>query len=318
VSQNDNTPTRAKTKPSNVPQIFDRDVIRARRTRALQAESTPDCRFLLDHAMDSICDRLSFITRDFTDMAIIGAHDGSPGRRLRAQLPGTKILECDSSPAALALCDGPTCLIDEERPRLAPASFDAIVSPLALHMVNDLPGAITQLARALRPDGLFLAVMLGGETLSELADSFLRAEADTIGGASPRVAPRIDMRDLGGLLQRAGLALPVSDVEPLTVTYAIPVQLCQDLKAMGASNALTARCRGLMTPRVLLRMSEYYARNHQTDDGRVRATFEFVTATGWSQSTNQQKPLQPGSATRRLADAIGTDEFDASGRKKNK
>jgi hypothetical protein len=177
-----------------------------------------------------------------------------------------------------------------------------------LHLVNDLPGTLAQLARVLRPDGLLLASMLGGATLTELRSAFLAAESELTGGASPRVAPVADVRDLGSLLQRAGLALPVVDAETVTVTYADPLALVREIKAMGASNMLVERRRVPMTRQLMFRALQIYRERFSGPDGRVPATFEIITMTAWSPDASQQKPLRPGSATARLADALGVTE----------
>ncbi len=193
----------------------------------------------------------------------------------------------------------------------APASLDLVVSGLALHHVNDLPGSLVQIRRALKPDGLFLAALLGGETLKELREAWLIAEDEVSGGASPRVAPFADVRDLGGLLQRAGFALPVADTDVVRVTYASPLDLMREIKAMGASNVLTARRRVPVTRTLLFRAAEVYAERFALADGRIPATFEIITLTAWVPHESQQKPLQPGSAKARLADALGVMEQGA-------
>ena len=190
-------------------------------------------------------------------------------------------------------------------------AFDLVTSALTLQFVNDLPGALTQLRRVLKPDGLFLGAMLGGETLTELRQATLQAEAELYDGASPRVAPFADVRALGGLLQRAGFALPVTDTDVVRVTYETPLHLMRELKAMGASNVLVDRRRIPMTRRFLLRISEIYREQFSEPDGRVRATFEIVTMTGWAPHESQQQPLRPGSASTRLADVLGTVEQSA-------
>ena len=200
---------------------------------------------------------------------------------------------------------------DEEALPFAPESLDLAGSGLALHLVNDLPGALIQIRRALKPDGLFLAALLGGETLKELREAWLIAEDEVSGGASPRVAPFADVRDLGGLLQRAGFALPVADTDVVRVTYASPLDLMREIKAMGASNVLSARRRVPVTRKLLFRAAEVYSERFALADGRVSATFEIITLTAWVPHESQQKPLQPGSAKSRLADALGVIEQGA-------
>ncbi|TAL77668.1 MAG: methyltransferase domain-containing protein, partial [Beijerinckiaceae bacterium] len=190
-----------------------------------------------------------------------------------------------------------------------PESFDLAVSALALHMVNDLPGALVQIRRSLRPDGLFIGAIIGGGSLTELREALGEAEAEVTGGASPRVAPFADVRDMGGLLQRAGFALPVADSEPLNVRYDNLLALMADLRAMGATNALAERLRSPTRRQVFMRAAEIYAERFSDPDGRIRATFEVIFLSGWAPHASQQKPLAPGSARMRLADALRTKEI---------
>jgi SAM-dependent methyltransferase len=211
--------------------------------------------------------------------------------------------------ADLIARDKPFVIIDEEALPFRDGSLDLLVSGLALHFANDLPGVLTQIRRALKPDGLFVAALLGGETLTELRQAFAQAESETEGGASPRVAPFADLRQLGALLQRAGFALPVTDVERLTVRYGSPFDLMHDLRRMGATNTLAARRRVPLRRTTLMRMADIYARRFADDDGRIRATFDLVWLSGWAPHPEQQQPLRPGSAKTRLADALGTREI---------
>jgi SAM-dependent methyltransferase len=198
---------------------------------------------------------------------------------------------------------------DEEALPFRDASLDLVVSVLALHFVNDLPGTLVQIRRALKPDGLLLAALAGGDTLNELRHAFAAAEAELEGGASPRVVPFADVRELGGLLQRAGFALPVTDVDRITVRYASPIALLHDLRGMGATNPLIERSRRPLRRATLKRMIDIYVERFADGDGRIRATFEIVWLTGWAPDASQQKPLAPGSARQRLADALGTEEI---------
>ena len=193
----------------------------------------------------------------------------------------------------------------------APESADLITSNLVLHAVNDLPGVLLQARRALKPDGLFLAALFGGETLTELRQSLAAAEIEIKGGVSPRVAPFADVRDLGGLLQRAGFALPVADVERTVVRYGEFSQLVRDLRAMGETNALVERSRRPMRRDMLAAAVAHYARHFADPDGKLRATFDIVYLTGWAPHESQQQPLKPGSAKSRLADALGTKELSS-------
>jgi SAM-dependent methyltransferase len=198
---------------------------------------------------------------------------------------------------------------DEEALPFADATLDLVVSLLALQSVNDLPGMLVQVRRALKPDGLFLAALLGGDTLSELRRSFAAAEAEIEGGASPRVAPFVDTREAGALLQRAGFALPVADVDRITVRYASPFDLMRDLRRMGATNPLVERRRVPLRRATLMRMAQLYAEWFSDPDGRLRASFDVVWLSGWAPHASQPQPLKPGSARARLADALGTKEI---------
>lgn len=221
------------------------------------------------------------------------------------------MVDIEASKSLLARCDGPSVLSDAEILPLAPESVDLIVSGLAWQFVNDVPGVLAQVRRALKPDGLLLASVLGGETLKELREAWLLAETEVSGGASPRVAPFADIRDLGALLQRAGFALPVADGDTFSVTYETPLALMSELKAMAASNMLVERRRTPVTRGLLLRAAEIYKERFALTDGRVPATFEIITLTAWAPHESQQKPLQPGSAKTRLADALGATERSA-------
>ena len=291
------------------PVIFDRALLTRRRDRAAAKATAPD--FLLDRTAADLVDRLALIKRQFPTVVNLGAHNGLLGRRLR-RLPGVDmVIDTDLSPRMLALCEGPRVLADEELLPFRTGSIDLVVSALSLHLVNDLPGTLVQIRHALKPDGLLLAAVPGGETLTELRQAFLAAEAEIEGGASPRVAPFADVRDLGALLQRAGFALPVTDAETLRIGYSSPLDLMRELKAMGASNMLTARRRTPIRRATLVRACEVYLERFSRPDGRVTATFEIVTLTGWVPHESQQRPLPPGSAQTRLANALGVTERPA-------
>ena len=285
--------------------IFDRDLLARRRDRHAGSAEAHD--FLLARVGDDLAERLSLIKRRFPLAANIGAHHGLISQRLAGVGGIERIVDVERSLRLLRGCQGLRVAADEEALPFADASLDLVVSGLALHLVNDLPGALVQIKRALKPDGLLLAALLGGGTLNELRHSWLAAEAEVTGGASPRVAPFADVRDLGALLQRAGFALPVVDSEIVTVTYASPLALMQEVRAMGASNMLLARRRHPVTRRLLMRAAEIYAERFGSA-GRVAATFEILTLTAWAPDESQQKPLRPGSAQARLADALGVPE----------
>jgi SAM-dependent methyltransferase len=262
--------------------------------------------FLLDRVGDELGDRLAVIKRQFPAMLDLGTPQAGLAQRL-GQQPGLVTVAASEAPPGL----NPAIRIvaaDEEALPYADAAFDLVVSGLSLQFVNDLPGTLTQIRRILKPDGLLLAAMLGGATLTELRQSFVAAEAELEGGASPRVAPFADVRDLGSLLQRAGFALPVVDADIVTVAYASPLHLMHELRAMGAGNILTERRRQPLRRATLMRACEIYQQRFARADGRVLATFEILTLTGWCPDPSQQQPLKPGSAKARLADALGVKE----------
>ncbi len=284
--------------------LFDRSLLRARRRRVAAKAEAHD--FLLARVADDLADRLSLIKREFSVGANIGAHHGLLSRKLR-QLPNVGyLIDLEPVPELLVRCDGPCVLADEELLPFADGSLDLAVSGLALQMVNDLPGVLIQIRRALKPDGLLLASLLGGETLGQLGAAWLAADAETTGGAAPRVAPAIDLKDLGALLQRAGFALPVVDSDVVEVAYPSLLALIREIQGMGASNFLSARSRRITRRDTLARACDIYRERYAREDGRVVATFEILTVTAWAPDPSQQKPLKPGSAAMRLADALGT------------
>jgi SAM-dependent methyltransferase len=314
--------------------IFDRLLVRARRQRGLRLGPAT---FLLDQVADELANRLRLVLRRF-DLAVdLGTptaavrtallRDGAIGTMVAVDpmigpLPNPPLGPLPALPrrrgrvreggsgdhaAAVGLC----VVADEEALPFADNTLDLVVSGLSLQAVNDLPGVLAQVRRALKPDGLFLAALLGGDTLAELRQSFAVAESELEGGVSPRVAPFADLRDLGGLLQRAGFALPVTDVDRITVRYATPLGLLHDLRRMGAANPLVERRRVPLRRATLMRAMEVYAARFADPDGRVRASFDIMWLSGWSPHESQQKPLRPGSAKQRLADALGTTEIAA-------
>lgn len=291
-------------------EIFDLDLLARRLDRTAATAGAHD--FLLQRVAEDFDERLRLIKREFQDVLSLG--DGLIIDRLSGAMKARSRLSAGLSADRLEQADHAAVLLDREWLPFAPESFDLIVSGLALQLVNDLPGVMAQLARALKPDGLFLAALLGGETLKELREAWLVAESEVTGGASPRVAPFADVRELGALLQRAGLALPVADSDVVTVTYASPLNLMQELKGMGASNMLTARRRAPVTRGLIARVIEVYRERFGLGEGRIPATFEIITLTGWAPHESQQKPLKPGSAGQRLADALGTAEHAAGER----
>lgn len=286
--------------------LFDRALLAQRRGRAAARFCKHD--FLLARAAEDLVERLGAVVRDFPRALDIGSHDGCLSRALSGCSNVERVIRADASPRMLALGSGSAVACHEDLLPFAEQSFDLVASALSLHWVNDLPGALVQVRKCLKPDGLFLASLLGGETLSELSQSLMASEIELSGGGSPRVGPFADVRTLGALLQRAGFALPVADMDRITVTYETPFALMGELRAMGAANVLKDRSRLPLRRAVLMRAAEIYQERFADERGRVPATFEIVTLTGWSPSADQPKPLQPGSAKMRLADALGVAE----------
>jgi SAM-dependent methyltransferase len=271
--------------PIAAPNLFDRALLQARQRRALkQGPAT----FLLDHVVEDMEERLAAVKRDFADVADIW----TPGDGLRKPL-GDRFKSLTH-----------VALPDSEVLPLHPEQFDLAISALAFQFVNDLPGVLAQIRRGLKPDGLLLAAMIGGDTLNELRQCFAAAEAELEGGVSPRVAPFADLRDVGALLQRAGLALPVTDVDRVVVRYDSAFALMADLRRMGASNILIERRRMPTRRGTMLRMAQIYAQRFADPDGRIRATFDVIWLSGWAPHDSQPKPLRPGSATASLEEAV--------------
>jgi SAM-dependent methyltransferase len=297
----------------SVPSLFDKSLLQRRRARAALQGGLQT--FLLERTAEDMADRLQAVQRDFRRVLVMGAGSGLLRRAIAIRLTDAEFI-ISMEPGAVATADdhGLTIQGDEELLPFADGAFDLIASALSLHFANDLPGALIQARRALKPDGLFLCTMLGGATLEELRTSFAQAETEIDGGLSPRVSPMADLRDLGGLLQRAGFALPVADSDSVTVTYATPLALMRDLRAMGATNALTARRKSPLRRATLARAIAIYQENFAAPGGRIRATFEIIHLSGWSPHESQQQPLRPGSAKSRLADALGVEEHKLKSR----
>ncbi|KAF2992171.1 methyltransferase domain-containing protein [Methylocystis sp. MJC1] len=281
-------------KQSFPPKIFDRALLHARLRRAL-AKGAPD--FLLARAADDLLDRLLTVKRSFPRSLDLGAPAEHFAEAIVASGRATPLRASRLGGAVIA---------DEEALPFAPGSFDLVVSGMALQWVNDLPGVFAQVRRILAPDGLFLACLPGGASLVELRVALAQAEEEVTGGASPRVSPFVDVRDMGGLLQRAGFALPVSDVDSFTLRYDSLLDLMADLRAMGAANVLVKRAARPLRRDVLARAAQIYAERFSDPDGRVRASFEIVWISGWAPHESQQKPAKPGSATMRLENAMKT------------
>ncbi|MDU8927887.1 methyltransferase domain-containing protein [Alisedimentitalea sp. MJ-SS2] len=264
---------------STPPSLTDRTALTRNRDRS-------DESFLHAIAVDEIKDRLEVVNKTFTAPAIVTGH----GDFWRDALP-----DC-------------TVVGDDETLDLSPGAHDLVIHAMALHWANDPVGQMIQCQRALKPDGLFLAVLFGGQTLHELRAALGQAEVEVTSGLSPRVAPMAEIRDMGALLQRAGFALPVADAVPVKTTYASPLGLMRELRKMGEQNALNARLRNFTRRRVIARASEHYIDAFSDPDGRVRATYELIFLSGWAPDASQPQPLRPGSAAARLADALGTTE----------
>jgi SAM-dependent methyltransferase len=294
------------------PRLFDRRLHRQRLDRAAHDFAAAD--FLKVRAAGDMVERLEIILREFPICVDLGSRNGAFSALLAQSDARAKIgmvIETDLSGVMLGHRHGHRLQIDEEALPFAPASLDLVVSSLALHWVNDLPGTLIQVRRALKPDGLFLGAIFGGQTLTELRQCLIQAESDLTGGAGLRIAPFADAFDVAGLLQRAGFALPVADLDRVTVRYDHPLKLIGDLRRMGETNALAdGRGRPLSRP-VLARAMALYQERFSDPDGRVRATFDIMTITGWAPHPIQQQPLKPGSAKMRLADALGTQEISA-------
>jgi NADH dehydrogenase [ubiquinone] 1 alpha subcomplex assembly factor 5 len=289
--------------------VFDRALVRRRRERAVLTGDKSD--FLFAEIAARLADRLSDVKRSFDVGADLGSRGGHMARATLATGRVGRLYAMDPSPTLSARLPVPSVAGDEEALPFADASLDLAVSSLALHWVNDLPGALVQIRRALRPDGLFLAAMFGGETLWELRQVLTEAELAVSGGVSARVSPMADLRDAAGLLQRAGFALPVADRDPLTVSYTDAWALMRELGGMGESNAVRLRANGPLRRAILAEAVQIYQKRHAIGSGRVRASFEVLYISGWAPSATQQQPLRPGQAKTRLADALGVAERSA-------
>jgi SAM-dependent methyltransferase len=282
-------------------QVFDSGLLVERKKRALRA-GVAGADFLMRRVAEDLGERLSTVGRDFAEAAALFCQTPAAAGALRDSGKVADIRRVEADAALLGGEDG-TVGAPETVP-LPPESLDLAVSLLSLHGVNDIPGMLLQIRRSLRPDGLFLGAMAGSGTLAELREALLLAETELSGGASPRVAPFVDVRDAGGLLQRAGFALPVADTETVRVRYGSMFELMRDLRAMGETSVLAARPRRPAPVRLFTRAAEIYAERHAEPDGRIPATFRIVWLSGWAPHSSQPKPLRPGSATARLADAL--------------
>jgi len=294
--------------PAPPPTLFDRDHVARNRDRA--AASYSDYAFLKARESSHLIDRLADVSRRFGEALDLGAHDGRVSEALMAsgQVDHVTALESSARMVEAAKARGINVVQgSEENLPFAPASFDLVASVLSLHWANDLPGALVQIRQILRPDGLFLGCLFGGGSLSELRTALIEAESELTGGVSPRISPLPSVKDMAALMQRAEFALPVVDVDRVTVRYASPLKLMEDLRGMGEQAAFAVRegqPRRPLSPRLIARMTEIYHDRFSDPDGKVRASFEMIWLSGWAPAENQPKPLKRGSAKTSLADAV--------------
>jgi malonyl-ACP O-methyltransferase BioC len=294
---------------SQIPIVFNRRAVRRNRDRAAARFAEHD--FLFREVAERLVDRLDDVKRRFPLALDLGCRTGEIGRLAQGRSRIETLVQCDLSESmakAASESSRPSndggLVADEEALPFALATFDLVVSALALHWINDLPGALAQIRSILKPDGFFLGALFGGDTLKELRRVLMEAEIEVAGGASPRVAPFADVRDLGALLQRAGFALPVVDADTIAVSYADPWRLMRDLRGMGEANAVAARARRFSRRALFAAAVERYRRAHAGPDGRVNATFQVVFLAGWAPHPTQQHPQPRGSARASLADAL--------------
>ncbi len=291
--------------------IFDRQAVRRHRDRA--ARAWEEHSFLHDEVAARLRDRLADVRRDFRKVLDLSCREGAMARALAAESGLRSVVQCELSErmARNARGDGPTLVASADAMPFRAESFDLVLSCLDLHWIDDLPGALLQIRQCLKPDGLFLAALLGGDSLQELRASLTEAETLDRGGSYPRVSPMTDVRDAGALLQRAGFALPVADTDSITVTYENTLRLMQDLRGMGENNALTQRSREFARRSLFMELERSYRNRHGLPDDRLPATFQIIFLTAWAPDASQQKPLRPGSAAQRLADALNVEEHTA-------
>lgn len=285
--------------PDNPAFIFDRRALRRNRDRAAKNFTAHD--FLVREVADRLYDKYRDITRDFNHILDLGSHDGTLAKLLKDKF----VISQDLSRKFLQPNRRIRVQADEEFLPYLPGSLDLILSNLSLHWINDLPGCLAQIKQALKPDGLFLCALFGGETLTELRQCLMEAEINITGGASPRISPYVDVKNAGSLLQRAGFALPVVDTDRITVTYENAFKLMQELKGMGEVNILTKRFKGLTSPRVMMECAKIYQDKFTDHRGRITVTFDIIYMMGWSPHESQQQPLKPGQGKVSLTDVFG-------------
>ncbi|NVK20166.1 MAG: methyltransferase domain-containing protein [Methylocystaceae bacterium] len=297
--------------------VFDRKLVRAHRDRA--SKTWEDFDFLHKEVAERMCDRLDDVVRDFPMALDIGCHGGDIAEVIGQRGKVEHLIQCDLSEGMVRRADKQKAIsvvADEEFLPFGSEKFDLIVSNLSLHWVNDLPGALVQIYRALKPDGLFIATMFGIETLRELRQCLSDAELVVDGGMSPRISPFADVRDAGMLLQRAGFNLPVVDADAIEVRYENPMKLMKDLKGMGENNKVLERRKSFTKRELIMHTLQRYLDEFSGDDGRVPATFQVLYMTAWKPDPSQQQPLKPGSADKKLADALGVPEHILQGKDK--
>ena len=289
--------------PAAPPKIFDRRLLRRRRDRIARI-GDPKRDFLFAESGERLLDRLDDVRRRFPLALDLGSRDGLLGRLLKGRGGVETLIQGDLSLGMLGKAQGPVLQLDEEALPFAAESFDLVLANLSLHWTNDLPGALAQIRHVLKPDGLLLGVVFGAGTLAELRTVLMEAEIAETGGASARVAPFADLRDAAGLMQRAGFALPVADVETVTATYAGLIPLLADLRAMGETNILDARLRRPTRRAVIARAAALYQEKFAMPDGRIPASFRLIFLTGWSPHASQQQPARRGSGQIDLGEAL--------------
>ncbi len=281
------------------------------RQRDRAAADFADFSFLKELAAQRLAERLEIVKRSFVDILDYGCHSGQMGQLIKRSVTSDDrfhLVQADISPAFVKLAEKlnpaavKSVVCSNETLPVEAQSCDLIVSALYLHWMNDLPGILTQARLALRPDGLFMANLLGGRSLHELRACLSEAESEIMGGLSPRCMPMADIRDLGGLLQRAGFSLPVADAEILTLTYPDIFRMMADLRGMGGQNALSGRLNRFTPKQVFLRAAELYQERFSTKDGQIKASIELITLTGWAPDSRQPTPLPRGQADRSFTD----------------
>jgi NADH dehydrogenase [ubiquinone] 1 alpha subcomplex assembly factor 5 len=286
------------------------DAIAHRRYRDRAASGFGAVNFLKQAAADRLADRLDIVRRHFPLVLDIGSHHGEMAKAALASGKVDRVICADPSLGMVShtASDMPSCVVDYDNINFSDGAFDAITSAFSMHWVNDLPGMLTRMRRWLKPDGLLLLSMAGGVSFSGLRSCLAEAESQTAGGLSPRVLPMADIRDLGGLLGRAGFGLPVADSDTLTISWSDPFQMMRELRQMGESNALLGRANHMTRRDTLMKAATLYKDRFSTEDQRVKAEIELITLTAWAPSPDQQKPLKPGSADVNLADFLNANQ----------